>query len=78
MGGHAVLVSDGTVEGEVGFEDREVLEILGDAVNWQDLFKKGVFSYHFGALPDAAVIAFLGVNLVPVIRLILKLWLYPS
>ena len=63
LGGLAVLISEGTVEGEVDFQDREVLEILGDAVYREDFFNEGMFPHHLGALPDAALIAFLGIDL---------------
>ena len=63
LGGLAVLVSEGTVEGEVDFQNREMLEILGGAVYREDFFNEGVFPHHLGALPDAALIAFKRIDL---------------
>ena len=63
MGRLAVLIFKGTVEGEVYLQDREVLEILGDALHRKDFFNEGVFPYRLGTLPDAALIAFLGIDL---------------
>ena len=40
LGRLAILVFEGTAEGEVDFQDREVLEILCDAVYRQDFFMK--------------------------------------
>ena len=40
-----------------------MFEILGDAVYREDFFGEGVFPHHLGALPDAALIALLGIDL---------------
>ena len=63
LSGFAVLFSEGTVEGEVNFQDWEVFEILGSAVNREDFFGDGVFPHHLGTLSYTVLIAVLGIDL---------------
>jgi hypothetical protein len=63
LGGLAVLVFEKTVESEVYLQDREVLEILCNTLHREDFFNEGVFPYYFGALYDAALITFFGIDL---------------
>ena len=50
LGGLAIMIKEGTVKGEVYFQDREVLKVLGGAVYREDFFNEGVFPHHLGAL----------------------------
>ncbi len=58
-----MLVFEQRVEGEVDFQDREVLEILGDALHRKDFFNEGMFPHYLGALSDSALITFFGIDL---------------
>ncbi len=58
-----MVVFEQRVEGEVDFQDREVLEILGDALHRKDFFNEGMFPNYLGALPDSALITFFGIDL---------------
>jgi hypothetical protein len=58
-----VPVCEKTIESEVDLQDREMLEVLGHALHREDFFNEGVFPHHLGALPDAALITFLGIDL---------------
>lgn len=58
-----MLVFEKTVESEVDLQDREVLEILSYTLHREDFFNKSVFPHHLGALPDAALIMFFGIDL---------------
>jgi hypothetical protein len=58
-----VLVFEKTVESEVDLQDREVLEVLGNAVNREDFLYKGLFPHHLGALSYAALITVLAIDL---------------
>jgi hypothetical protein len=59
LGGLAVLVQERPVESEIDLQDREMFEILLDAVDREDFFNEGFSTYDFGAFGYAALVAFL-------------------
>ena len=63
VGRIAVIIKERAVKCEVDFQDREVFEILGDAVYWQDLFSVSMVLHLLCALPDTALIALLSIDL---------------
>lgn len=59
----AALVKRGTVEVKIDFQDREVLKILGDALQGEDCLGKGLPPYHLGTAPYAGAVALLRIDL---------------
>ena len=58
LGGLAIIIKERAVESEIYFQDREVLEILGEAIYREDFFGEVVLPHHLGTLSYAALIAF--------------------